>query len=96
MESGLAMVVPIKEEEPNNTWAFMLPFTPGMWCAIGAFLTFTGFVIWLFEHRVNPEFRGKPGDQVVTLLWYCTLNAYLSASCFYLFSWYLKVPITCL
>jgi ionotropic glutamate receptor len=82
-ESGLVMVVPIKADEANNAWAFMLPFTLGMWCTTGAFFIFTGFVIWLFEHRVNPEFRGKPRDQVVTLLWYFTLNTYLwSAHCF--------------
>ena len=76
------MVAPIKEEEQNNTWAFILVFTPDMWCATGAFFTFTGFVIWVFEHRVNPEFKGKPRDQVVTLRWYLTLNAYFSAHCF--------------
>eukprot|EP00253_Pinus_taeda_P024188 PITA_24188 len=69
-ESGVVMVVPIKADEANNAWAFMLPFTPGMWCTTAAFFIFTGFVIWLFEHRVNPEFRGKPRQQVVTLLWF--------------------------
>jgi len=82
-ESGLVMVVPIKADEANNAWAFLLPFTLGMWCTTGAFFIFTGLMIWLFEHRVNPEFRGKPRDQVVTLLWYFTLNTYLwSAHCF--------------
>eukprot|EP00253_Pinus_taeda_P033447 PITA_33447 len=69
-ESGLVMVVPVKADEANNAWAFILPFTTGMWCTIGAFFIFTGCVIWLFEHRVNPEFRGKPRDQVMTLLWF--------------------------
>eukprot|EP00253_Pinus_taeda_P011673 PITA_11673 len=69
-ESGVVMVVPIKADEANNAWAFMLPFTPGMWCTTAAFFIFTGFVIWLFEHRVNPEFRGRPRQQVVTLLWF--------------------------
>eukprot|EP00253_Pinus_taeda_P021570 PITA_21570 len=69
-ESGLVMVVPVKVDEAHNAWAFMLPFTTDMWCTIGAFFIFTGCVIWLFEHRVNREFRGKPSDQVVTLLWF--------------------------
>eukprot|EP00253_Pinus_taeda_P031320 PITA_31320 len=69
-QSVLVMVVPVKADEANNAWAFMLPFTPGMWFTTGAFFIFTGTVIWLFEHRVNPEFRGKPRDQVVTLLWF--------------------------
>ena len=72
-ESGVVMVVPIKAGEANNAWAFMRPFTASMWCTTGAFFIFTGFVIWLFEHRVNPEFRGKLSEQVVTVLWYLTL-----------------------
>eukprot|EP01018_Ginkgo_biloba_P014868 Gb_16129 [translate_table: standard] len=68
-ESGLAMVAPIKTDEANNAWAFMLPFTPGMWYATGAFFIFTGVVVWLLEHKKNPVFRGNPRSQVVTLLW---------------------------
>eukprot|EP01018_Ginkgo_biloba_P014874 Gb_39753 [translate_table: standard] len=69
-ESGLAMVVPIKTDEANNAWAFMLPFTPGMWCATGTLFIFTGVVVWLLEHKKNPVFRGNPRSQVVTLLWF--------------------------
>eukprot|EP01018_Ginkgo_biloba_P014871 Gb_39752 [translate_table: standard] len=69
-ESGIVMVVPIKTDKANNAWAFMLPFTPGMWCATGAFFIFTGVVVWLLEHKKNPVFRGNPRSQVVTLLWF--------------------------
>eukprot|EP01018_Ginkgo_biloba_P014870 Gb_16131 [translate_table: standard] len=68
-ESVIVMVVLIKTDEADNAWAFMLPFTPGMWCATGAFFIFTGVVVWLLEHKKNPVFRGNPRSQVVTLLW---------------------------
>eukprot|EP00253_Pinus_taeda_P009210 PITA_09210 len=69
-ESGVVMVVPIKSGEANNVWTFIQPFTVGMWCTTGALFIFTGFVIWLLEHNENPEFRGRPRDQLITLLCY--------------------------
>jgi len=35
-------------------------------------------VIWLLEHRINSEFRGKPKDQVVTLLWFSFSTLYFT------------------
>lgn len=77
-ESGLVMVVPIKTDEGNNAWAFMQPFTPGMWFTTAAFFVFTGVVVWLLEHRINPAFGGTPSQQVVTLLWYFKFPAFLA------------------
>jgi ionotropic glutamate receptor len=78
------MVVPTKTKEARNTWAFMLPFTPTLWRTTGVFFVCTGIVIWLLEHRINPDFRGRPKDQVVTLLWYFTLYSYI-CKLFYFF-----------
>ncbi|KAH9313521.1 hypothetical protein KI387_022148, partial [Taxus chinensis] len=69
-ESGLAMVVAIQKADSSNPWAFLRPFTPGMWIATGGFFLFTGIVVWLLEHRRNNNFRGKPRRQIVTLLWF--------------------------
>jgi ionotropic glutamate receptor len=66
-DSGLVVVVPIKDI--SNPWAFLGPFTPTMWFTTLAFFIFTGFVIWLLEHKKNRDFRGHPSKQAVTLLW---------------------------
>ncbi|KAH9319674.1 hypothetical protein KI387_021443, partial [Taxus chinensis] len=69
-ESGLVMVVPIQKADSSNAWVFLRPFTPGMWIATGGFFLLTGIVVWVLEHRKNNTFRGKPGKQIVTLLWF--------------------------
>ncbi|KAH6773305.1 hypothetical protein C2S51_011709 [Perilla frutescens var. frutescens] len=69
-EPGVAIIVPIKENKMNNAWIFMKPLTVGLWLTIGAFFLFTGFVVWVLEHRVNKEFRGPPMQQVGMTLWF--------------------------
>ncbi|CAM0905172.1 unnamed protein product [Alopecurus aequalis] len=69
VESGLVIVSPVKEKS-SNAWAFLKPFTLGMWAVTGAFFLFVGAVIWVLEHRFNPEFRGSPRKQLVTIFWF--------------------------
>ncbi|XAR49809.1 hypothetical protein NMG60_11003956 [Bertholletia excelsa] len=70
MESGVAMVVPIKKDERKNWLIFMKPLTKDMWLTTAAFFVFIGFVVWVLEHRVNREFRGPPLQQVGTVFWF--------------------------
>ncbi|WMV39036.1 hypothetical protein MTR67_032421 [Solanum verrucosum] len=69
MESGLVVVAPIKELK-SSPWAFLRPFTLQMWCVTGVFFLFVGTVVWILEHRHNPEFRGSPRHQLVTVFWF--------------------------
>ncbi|KAM3395371.1 glutamate receptor 3.4 [Capsicum galapagoense] len=69
MESGLVVVAPIKELK-SSPWAFLQPFTLQMWCVTGVFFLFVGTVVWILEHRHNPEFRGPPRQQLVTVFWF--------------------------
>ncbi|KAI3455710.1 hypothetical protein Pfo_012373 [Paulownia fortunei] len=69
-ESGVSTIVPIKDDERKNAWIFMKPLTMGLWLTIGAFFVFTGFVVWVLEHRVNKEFRGPPLQQVGMIFWF--------------------------
>ncbi|OEL14159.1 Glutamate receptor 2.7 [Dichanthelium oligosanthes] len=39
-ESGIAMVVPVKETVNKNTWIFLKPLTPGMWIVLIVWLCF--------------------------------------------------------
>ncbi|KAL0319520.1 UNVERIFIED_CONTAM: Glutamate receptor 2.8 [Sesamum angustifolium] len=69
-ESGVSAVVPIKDNERKNAWIFMKPLTMDLWLTIGAFFVFTGFVVWVLEHRVNKEFRGPRLQQVGMIFWF--------------------------
>lgn len=69
VESGLVIVSPVKEKNPN-AWAFLKPFTGAMWAVTGAFFLFVGAVVWVLEHRFNPDFRGSPRKQLVTIFWF--------------------------
>ncbi|KAI8011657.1 Glutamate receptor 3.4 [Camellia lanceoleosa] len=57
MESGLVMVVPVKEKK-SSACAFLRPFTVEMWS-----------VFWILEHRLNHEFHGPPNQQLITIFW---------------------------
>ncbi|MCO5591569.1 hypothetical protein L7F22_045556 [Adiantum nelumboides] len=68
IESGLVVLVPVKDKKENNPWAFLRPFTSVMWLTVLLSFLFTGTVIWILEHKVNEEFRGPPKAQFITVL----------------------------
>ncbi|CAA6671983.1 unnamed protein product [Spirodela intermedia] len=59
-ESGWTMIVLVKENNGKSGWIFVKPWRSDLWIASFAFFVFTGFVVWMIEHRVNPAFRGHP------------------------------------
>ncbi|XP_059454961.1 glutamate receptor 2.2-like [Corylus avellana] len=69
-ESGVSMVVPIKDSRPKNPWVFLKPLSWDLWMTSGFFFVFIGFVLWVLEHRINDDFRGPPSHQFGTSLWY--------------------------
>ena len=50
-ESGVAMIVPVKEKV-NNMWIFSKPLSKGMWFGSIMFFIYTALVVWLLE-RLN-------------------------------------------
>ncbi|CAA7407345.1 unnamed protein product [Spirodela intermedia] len=70
LQSGVSMVVPLRDHRENNAWIFLKPLTPELWRVIGAFFFFTGAIVWILEHRVNGDFRGTPGHQFGTVLYF--------------------------
>nr|XP_048326895.1 glutamate receptor 2.8-like isoform X2 [Ziziphus jujuba var. spinosa] len=69
-ESGVSMVVKVNDKKNNNIWIFLKPLKWDLWLSSGLALFFTGFVVWLLEHRTNREFRGRPDQQLSTILWF--------------------------
>jgi len=70
IEAGLAVVAPLRTRNSSGTWAFLQPFTIQMWCTTGAFFLVIGAVVWILEHKTNPDFRGHPKKQALTVLWF--------------------------
>ncbi|XP_071691873.1 glutamate receptor 3.5-like [Rutidosis leptorrhynchoides] len=77
MESGLVIVVAVKEAKPKP-WAFLKPFTIEMWLVTGGFFIFVGSVVWILEHRLNHEFRGPPSQQLITIFWFSFSTMFFS------------------
>ncbi|XP_024200238.1 glutamate receptor 3.4-like [Rosa chinensis] len=77
MESGLVVVVPVKQVK-SNPWAFLKPFTIEMWLVTGAFFLFVGVIVWILEHMINHEFRGPPREQLMTIFWFSFSTMFFS------------------
>ncbi|KAK7351329.1 hypothetical protein VNO77_10697 [Canavalia gladiata] len=69
-ESGVTMVVPVKDTRKKNAWAFLKPLTWDLWVTTACSFVFIGFVVWVLEHRINNNFRGPPLHQIGTSLWF--------------------------
>lgn len=69
-ESGVSMIVPIKDYKSRNAWVFLKPLTGDLWATIGGFFVFIGFMVWALEHHKNTDFQGTAIDQVGASLWY--------------------------
>ncbi|KAI3671677.1 hypothetical protein L1987_87417 [Smallanthus sonchifolius] len=69
-DSGVSMIVPIRKDESKNAWIFMRPLEKQLWLTSCGFFIYTGVVIWVLEHGVNKEFRGRPYKQVGMIFWF--------------------------
>ncbi|XWS17895.1 hypothetical protein CRYUN_Cryun33cG0107700 [Craigia yunnanensis] len=69
-ESGVSMVVPIRDSKRKNAWVFSKPLTWDLWVTSACFFVFIGFVVWVLEHRINVDFRGPPLYQAGTSFWF--------------------------
>ncbi|CAI9094780.1 OLC1v1030576C1 [Oldenlandia corymbosa var. corymbosa] len=69
-ESGVSMIVPIRQNQQKNAWVFLKPLTWDLWLTTFFFFVIIGFLIWLLEHRINDEFRGPPLHQIGMVFWF--------------------------
>uniref|UniRef100_A0A0E0M1H9 Ionotropic glutamate receptor C-terminal domain-containing protein n=1 Tax=Oryza punctata TaxID=4537 RepID=A0A0E0M1H9_ORYPU len=68
-ESGVAMIVPVKDDRDKNTWVFLKPLTTDLWFGSIAFFIYTAIVIWLLERRINnAELTGERVDSILSRL----------------------------
>ncbi|KAL7166279.1 hypothetical protein ACSBR2_037035 [Camellia fascicularis] len=69
-ESGVSMIVPIRDNRRKNAWVFLKPLTWELWVTCFCSFIFVGFVIWVLEHRINEDFRGPPSHQTGSIFWF--------------------------
>ncbi|XP_031105981.1 glutamate receptor 2.8-like [Ipomoea triloba] len=69
-ESGVTIVVPVKQDDRKNAWIFLKPLKKELWGTTAAFFIFIGTVIWVLEHQVNKEFQGPRHKQVGMVFWF--------------------------
>ncbi|KAJ0090998.1 hypothetical protein Patl1_14363 [Pistacia atlantica] len=69
-ESGVSMVVLVKDDEKKDFWIFLKPLSLDLWLTTGLVFILTGLVIWVLEHRINTEFKGPPEHQLGTIFWF--------------------------
>nr|CAD1825571.1 unnamed protein product [Ananas comosus var. bracteatus] len=50
-ESGVAMVVPMRDKRSKSMWIFLKPLKEDLWIAAIALFVFTGFMIWAIEQE---------------------------------------------
>ncbi|KAB1223978.1 Glutamate receptor 2.9 [Morella rubra] len=84
-ESGVSMVVPLRDSRPKNAWVFLKPLTNDLWIASGCFFVFIGFVVWVLEHRINSDFSaGDWSHQLGTSLWFAFSTLVFAQSVWFL------------
>nr|GLL23300.1 glutamate receptor 2.1-like isoform X3 [Ipomoea trifida] len=66
-ESGVTLVVPVKQD--GCSWVFLKPLEKKLWMMIAVFFVLIGIVVWVFEHPVNPDFKGSSQKQLGMILW---------------------------
>nr|XP_012571548.1 glutamate receptor 2.7-like isoform X1 [Cicer arietinum] len=69
-ESGVTMIVSLKDKRKKNAWTFLKPLTWDLWVTSACSFVFIGFVVWVLEHRINNDFRGPLSHQIGTSLWF--------------------------
>lgn len=69
-ESGVRMLVPVRDQRQKTAWTFLEPLTADLWFGTGSFVVFTGFIVWFIEHRTNQEFRGPPASQIGSVFYF--------------------------
>ncbi|KAJ4899109.1 Glutamate receptor 2.1 [Raphanus sativus] len=68
--SGVGLVVPVKDNVKRSSTIFLMPLTWGLCLLTLSSFFIIAIVVWVLEHRVNPEFDGPGKYQISTVLWF--------------------------
>ncbi|KAM7480984.1 hypothetical protein LguiB_005567 [Lonicera macranthoides] len=79
-ESGINLIVPVKDRKAKKAWVFLKPLTWDLWVTSFCFFIFIGFVIWILEHGINEDLSGTRSHQFGTSLCVADPNTSVSSS----------------
>ncbi|XP_013628248.1 PREDICTED: glutamate receptor 2.1-like [Brassica oleracea var. oleracea] len=68
--SGIGVVVPVEESVKRSSIIFLTPLTLELWVISLLSFFIIGLVVWVLEHRVNPDFDGSVKYQISTIFWF--------------------------
>ncbi|XP_078150473.1 glutamate receptor 2.7-like [Carex rostrata] len=74
-ESGVGMIVPIKETVNRNTLIFLKPLTADLWLVSIVFIIYTGIAILILEPKMRASLRGPLSMHLHTIV-HLSLFAY--------------------
>jgi glutamate receptor, ionotropic, plant len=74
-ESGVAMIVPVKEAASRNSLIFLRPLTVDLWFACFAFFVYTGIVILILEPKIRRSLGSSISGHLGTIV-HLSLFAY--------------------
>lgn len=69
-ESGVQMVVPMKENWSKSFFIFVEPIENVLWAVILVVFVATGFVVWLVERKRNRHFGGNALQQIFNISYF--------------------------
>ncbi|XP_010548559.1 PREDICTED: glutamate receptor 2.1-like isoform X2 [Tarenaya hassleriana] len=68
--SGVGLIVPLKDNVKRSSTIFLTPLTLGLWLISLLSFFIVGLVVWILEHRINPDFHGPGKYQASTIFWF--------------------------
>ncbi|VVB10777.1 unnamed protein product [Arabis nemorensis] len=68
--SGVGLVVPVKDSVKRGSTIFLMPLTLELWLISLLSFLIIGLVVWVLEHRVNPNFDGPGKYHLSTIFWF--------------------------
>ncbi|XP_023642859.1 glutamate receptor 2.6 isoform X1 [Capsella rubella] len=58
-ETGIVVLVPVKDEREKGKWVFLKPLTKELWFLTGAAFLYIAIMVWIFEYQASDGFRGQ-------------------------------------
>ncbi|XP_078150479.1 glutamate receptor 2.8-like isoform X2 [Carex rostrata] len=67
-DSGIAMIVPVRDAVKKSTFIFLKPLTANLWLGCFAFFIYTGFTILILEPNIRSSLKGSLSGYLGTIV----------------------------
>ncbi|XP_043710271.1 glutamate receptor 2.8-like [Telopea speciosissima] len=73
-DSGVTMVVAMQDNLEKELWLFLTPLSLKLWLVTLGGFVYIGVVVWILEHKINPEFGNSRRQQLQSSIWFSFLT----------------------